>query len=196
MSLYKLVIKRLRFFSSPIKRAELAHKMINIEVSELFKDPVVARNVTCKEACSACCHTQVSVTSDEADLLASRVVQGAEVSISRLSNLSECKNDSDAFYLVDYEKRKCPFLGKDNLCTVYESRPAVCRTNHVVSAASACESKLGFENPVRLLNTHRADMIVMAAFKSNKVNGALPYMLVKALKKLEKSKTGAVVNKA
>jgi len=38
-------------------------------------------------------------------------------------------------------------------------------------------------------------MIVMAFFKNSKENGALPKMLWKALKRLEKTKSNAVVNK-
>jgi hypothetical protein len=37
---------------------------------------------------------------------------------------------------------------------------------------------------VRLLNTHSADMAIMGAFQSSKENGALPFMLFKAIDRL------------
>lgn len=194
-ALFRQTLKRLRYYSSSIKRAKLIHHLIEFEVAELFKDKVVSENVSCKQACSACCHTQVSITQDEADLLASEIVAGASVDLRRLRGLAEKGNDADEFYRTDYDQRACPFLGEDKLCQVYENRPSVCRTNHVVSDPKACETKDGSEQAVRLLNTHRADMVIMASFKHCKENGALPFMVWKALKRLGKRSSDAVVNK-
>ncbi len=156
---------------------------------------MVKENVSCKSGCSACCHTQVSITSDEASLLVKQIVSGAEVDLRRLRLLADTGNNAEEFYKLSYEDRACPFLGAGDTCTVYENRPSVCRTNHVVSEPVLCETRDGQEQAVRLLNTHRADMIMMAFFKNSKENGALPKMLWKALKRLEKTNSNAVVNK-
>lgn len=113
-----------------------------------------------------------------------------------MQDLSETQNDANQFYLKDYKDRACPFLKEDGLCSVYESRPSVCRTNHVISDPVTCETREGVEQPVRLLNTYRADMIAMAGFMSSKENGALPFMVWNTLKRLEKLPSDAVVNKA
>lgn len=194
--LFKATKKKLRLLGSPLKRANLIHKLVDLEVSELFVDPVVKENVSCGKSCTACCHTQVSVTGDEANLLANEILTGAEVDLDRLQNLATAENDAHSFYLKDYDQRACPFLKDDGLCSVYESRPTVCRTNHVVSDPIACETKGGVELPVRLLNTYRADMIAMAAFINGKENGALAFMVWNTLKRLEKPIPNAVVNKA
>lgn len=193
--LYRKTVNRLRYFNSSIKRAELVHKLVDLEMNELFKDDVISKNVTCKASCTACCHTQVSITQDEADLLAREITNGAQVDLKRMRNLSETGNDADLFYKTPYEERACPFLDDSGLCTVYENRPSVCRTNNVISDPAFCETKGGVEQPVRLLNTHKADMIIMASFKSNPENGALPQMVWKALKRLGKTTSNAIVKK-
>ncbi|MCO4756268.1 MAG: YkgJ family cysteine cluster protein [Bacteriovoracaceae bacterium] len=194
--LFKQTKKKLRLLSSSILRAELTHKLIDLEVKKLFDDPVVKENVSCKKSCSACCHTQVSVTKDEAELLATKVIDGSKVDLHRLRHLAEAGNESSLFYMSSYEQRACPFLSDEGNCEVYEDRPSVCRTNHVVSEPSLCETKQGVENPVRLLNTFKADMIIMAAFKTSQENGSLPFMLWKALKRRSKSTNDQVVIKA
>jgi Fe-S-cluster containining protein len=194
--LFRQTKKKLRHLRSPIQRAELTHKLIDLEIEQLFSDPVVSENVTCKKSCSACCHTQVSVTKDEAELLAKEVLQGTKVDIHRLRHLAEAGNESALFYKSSYEQRACPFLSQEGNCEVYENRPSVCRTNHVVSEAELCETRDGVEKPVRLLNTFKADMIIMASYKISQENGSLPFMLWKALKRQEQSKNDQVVIKA
>ncbi len=169
--------------------------MVDLEIKTLFDDDLVKENVSCKSGCAACCHTQVSITFDEAELLASKIVEGTEVDLRRLRKLADTQNNAEDFYRLSYEDRACPFLGDGNICSAYEDRPSVCRTNNVVSDPVLCETKDGNEKPVRLLNTHKADMIVMASFKNSKENGALPTMLWKALKRLRKSSSDAVVKK-
>jgi Fe-S-cluster containining protein len=194
--LFRKTKKKLRQIGSPLARAVLTHKLIDLEINQLFSDPVVKENVTCKKSCSACCHTQVSVTSDEAELLASEVLNGSEVDLGRLRLLAEAGNESELFYQFSYEQRACPFLNSEGSCEVYENRPSVCRTNHVISEAELCETRDGVEKPVRLLNTFKADMIIMAAFKTSQENGSLPFMLWKALKRRSKSTNEQVVIKA
>ena len=62
--------------------------MVDLEVKELFKDEAVTKNVSCKESCSACCHTQVSITSDEANLLVDEIVNGKKIDLRRLRLLA------------------------------------------------------------------------------------------------------------
>ena len=37
-------------------------------------------------------------------------------------------NTDDDRYLMRLENGRCPFLGKDNRCTIYAQRPDTCRT--------------------------------------------------------------------
>lgn len=180
----KEFVNKLKKHQNPIKRAKLAFKEVDNNLQELFKDERIEKLITCKLGCQSCCHTQVSVTRDESDLLAQKVVEGAEIDLEKLSLQTKSKNSHDDWYKLSYEDRGCLFLNNQGSCTVYEDRPLVCRTNYVVSDAENCNTQDGITKAVRLLNTHRADMVVMGAYQSSKENGALPYMLFKSIDKL------------
>ena len=182
--LTKTIVKRLKKHRNPAKRARLVFKEIDSQLNELFKDEIIPKLVSCKAGCQSCCHTQVSVTQDESDLLAQKIVAGTEIDLTKLSLQSKAKNSTKDWYQLSYEDRGCLFLDDEGRCTVYEDRPSVCRTNFVVSEAENCSTQDGVSKTVNLLNTHKADMIVMGAFQSSKENGALPYMLFKSLDKL------------
>ncbi|MBT7608793.1 MAG: YkgJ family cysteine cluster protein [Bacteriovoracaceae bacterium] len=180
----KAIVKRLKKHRDPAKRARLVFKEVDLHLKNQFKDESVNKLVTCKAGCEACCHTQVSVTKDEADLLSQKIVEGLEIDLEKLSVQSKVKNSSEEWYKLSYEERGCLFLDGDGYCTVYEDRPAVCRTNYVVSSAINCNTEDGVSKTVRLLNTHSADMAIVGAFQSSKENGALPYMLFKSIDNL------------
>jgi uncharacterized protein len=198
LKITKAIVKRLKKHRNPAKRARLVFKEVDLHLKELFKDETIPKLVTCKAGCQACCHTQVSVTKDEADLLAQRIVEGTDVDLERLSLQSKTKNSSEEWYKLDFDQRGCLFLDEEGCCTVYEDRPAVCRSTYVVSNAANCNTEDGISKTVRLLNTHTAHMAIIGAFQSSKENGALPYMLFKSIDNLldkEDSKETALLIK-
>ena len=69
------VIKGLRMLPDFRDRARFTHKVVTDLLNESFRNPVVKELVSCKKGCSFCCHTQVSVTEDEAKLLAEKVLK-------------------------------------------------------------------------------------------------------------------------
>ncbi|WP_417336039.1 YkgJ family cysteine cluster protein [Halobacteriovorax marinus] len=175
------LIKKLRKLSSPARRARLVHKEINKRVESLFKDPAVAKNVSCRQGCSACCHTQVSISDDESQLLKKLIDNGHEIDIEKLKRQSKASKSSSTWYRLSYEERACIFLDKNKSCSIYEHRPSVCRTNYVVGDPSDCSTEDGLEKSVRLLNTHEADMALMAGFSQCEENGAMPDLLYSLL---------------
>ena len=177
----RAIFKKLKKISDPIKRARLIHREIDQAIEEVFEDTSVKNFVSCRKGCSACCHTQVSVTQDEAKLLANLVTKGMFVDLYTLRQQAEAGNRSDTWYGLSHNQRRCPFLGSNNECRVYADRPSVCRTNYVVSEPKLCSTEDGTEKPIRLLKTDKANMIMAAHFLANEVNGALPKMLWDAL---------------
>lgn len=177
------MLKKIKNTRNPLKRARMVHREIEEQMSQLFASEVVQENVKCGRGCSFCCHTQVSVTSGEAELFAQKIIDGKEIDLKKLYTQSKVGNHAGHWYQLNYEERACVFLGEEGECSIYEDRPSVCRTNNVVSEPENCSTKDGQEKSVRLLNTHGADMIVMAYFMNSKENGALPYMLFKALER-------------
>jgi uncharacterized protein len=180
----KSIVKRLKKHRNPVKRARLVFRELDFELKELFKDKTIQKLVSCKSGCEACCHTQVSVTQYESDLLARKVIAGTTIDLDKLAIQSKAKNLAEDWYKLDYATRGCLFLDKEGRCTVYDDRPGVCRTNFVISNPDNCKTDQGGTQPVRLLITHKADMVLMGAFQSSKENGALPFMLYKSLDRL------------
>lgn len=179
-SIFEFVLQNLQRITDKFVRAKVVHEIVDEFNKEVFAHPLVEQLSPCKLGCTACCHTQVSVTDDEAQLLAKRVQEGVKINRRLLKLQMKAKNDSDAFFKIKYEDRKCIFLGDDGACTVYEDRPSVCRTNAVIGDASQCDTSVSVQ-PVRLIKTPKSDVAIYASFEHAGSSGTLPYMVGKAL---------------
>ncbi len=159
-------------------RALASHQEIDTFIAEALKNPVAEKNLKCKRSCTFCCHTQVSVTQDEVELLIHEVKQkGIKLDLERLKLQSLVSEYSKDFYRLDYEDRKCVFLNDQGECGIYEHRPAVCRINYSFSEPIQCSTEDGIEKTQRLLRIDKADLVIMAAFKLSKRVGSLPRLL-------------------
>lgn len=180
LSIVKKMLKRLKKISSSLERARLIHKSIEEYNQEVFSHPLVKELSPCKLGCSACCHTQVSVTSDEAELLAMHINNGLEIDREKLKSLMLAGNDDDKYFAIPYQDRACIFLDSKGACRVYADRPAVCRTNAVLGPASQCDTSTTIQ-PTRLIRTPKSDMVTYASFMFAKTSGSLPHMVGKVL---------------
>ncbi len=191
------IIHHLKKISSPLERARFVHHVVDDYNREVFAHPLVKELSPCKKGCTGCCHTQVSITEDEAQLLASRVQEGVKIDYALLQKQMNAGNCSDEFYKLSYESRKCVFLGTEGLCQVYEDRPSVCRTNAVLGAASQCSTENGISNnqSLRLIKTAKADMAIVGSFFASKKSGTLGFMLGQILSKTT-SKNGPIKKKS
>lgn len=84
----------------------------------------------CRRGCYSCCHIPVVVTSAEARLLAA--VSGRSMTIRQDSmTVQQFIDGADHSALASGDEHRgipCPFLA-DGDCSVYETRPAACRTH-------------------------------------------------------------------
>lgn len=181
------VAKKLNKFSTPEQKARFVHKQIEKYNLEILSDPLVKSHLSCKLGCKGCCHSQVSVTYEEASLLALRIKEGVNIDLKKLYTQSLAGDDSKKWYALDHETRGCVFLDDKGLCQVYEDRPAVCRTNNVISDPQLCSTEDGEEKAIHLLNTFQSDMAVYAAFRESHKTGAMANILWQKLEELEKS---------
>lgn len=201
LSISQFVIDHLKKISSPLERARFVHNVVDDYNRQVLAHPIVQNLSPCKAGCSGCCHTQVSVTEDEADLLISRINEGVKINYSALENQMKAGNDSDEFYKMSYDERRCVFLGTDDTCQVYSDRPSVCRTNTVLGEASQCSSTddvIG-KQAIRLVKTPLADMAIMGSFLASRDNGALAQMIGSRIfknKRLSPAKTVPVHKKS
>jgi len=185
-SISDFMIAHLKKIDSPIERAQFVHDAVDDYNLEVFAHPLVKELVACKVGCSACCHTQVSITEDEAELLSQKVLSGIKIDYALLRKQMDAKNEEISFNKLSYEERKCVFLGDDQTCQVYDDRPSVCRTNAVLGSPIQCSPNVasGEKQSLRLVKTSKADMAIMASFILSRSSGTLANMLgVKLLKK-------------
>lgn len=184
------VITTLSKILNPIERVRFVHDMIDQEMSDLNQNEAVKKLTACQKGCAACCHTQVSVTKDEANLLTDRIMQGHPINWDNFHLQVKAENNTTDFMSINYKNRACLFLDSDNACSVYEDRPSVCRTNAVVGNAEQCKNDDGQFRTQQILNTYNADMIIMGAYMHSEENGALPSMIWKSL--CEKNKQNII----
>lgn len=175
----QFVIDHLQKISSPLERARFVHHVVDDYNREVFAHPLVQKFLPCQVGCSGCCHTQVGITEDEAELLIENINEGLKIDYAILHNQVKAGNNPEDFYQLSYENRKCIFLGTDNSCQVYNDRPSVCRTNAVLGNASQCYPHVGEGEPqiLRLVKTEQADMAIMGSFFMSKESGNLAHML-------------------
>ncbi len=167
----------------PITRATKSHDYIESYMSQIMENDVVKKSLACGNGCSACCHTQVSINSDEAELLSQLVIDGnAHIDLKKLYIQGNVENDPAKWFQLPYTLRGCVFLDEKGSCTIYENRPIVCRTNNVLGEASQCDTRDGVEKPLRLLNTHKSDIVTIAAYNAAGKGGTLPHMLWESLR--------------
>lgn len=79
------------------------------------------KSMKCKKGCSACCYTDLSIFTVEADRIKEWFNDLASEEKSRLRNLWQSPVQSGA----------CAFLYNDE-CTIYDSRPIICRSHGVL----------------------------------------------------------------
>ncbi|MFA6238360.1 MAG: YkgJ family cysteine cluster protein [Bacteriovorax sp.] len=182
-SISQFIIEHLKKISSPLEKARFVHNVVDDYNKEVFSHPLVKELSPCKTGCSACCHTQVSVTEDEAELLISRITDGIKIDYALLKTQMKAGDNSDEFYKLSFEDRKCIFLSSDKTCQVYNDRPSVCRTNAVIGEAAQCSTTDGIreKQTLRLIKTPQSDMAIMGSFLASKRSGSLALMLGRIL---------------
>jgi Fe-S-cluster containining protein len=182
LAISHFIIEHLNKIKSSTERARFVHNVIDEYNKEVFAHPILKELVPCKTGCTACCHTQVSVTDDEAALLIANIDGGVEIDYKLLEKQAAAGNDPVLFFNIPYKDRKCIFLDSAGGCRVYEDRPSVCRTNAVVGDASQCDTSTNQPASLRLVKTSKADMAIFGAFYNAKESGTLPMMIAKLLK--------------
>jgi uncharacterized protein len=189
----RLITSKLRKTYEPSKRARYIYSEVDKRVNTLVTQENFSELIKCKEGCSSCCHTQVSVTKEEATLLGQKVIDGLSINWTNFYIQAKAGDNAKSFYQIPYEQRACIFLNKEGSCRIYDDRPSVCRTNLVVSNPELCSTRNGQEQSVQLVKTFEADMVVYASFLNSRSAGSLPRMVWQHLS--EKGATaGSVVS--
>lgn len=115
-------------------------------------------------------------------MLADRVINDQiGIDLRKLYIQGDVENNARGWFDLPYEMRRCVFLDEEGMCKVYEDRPSVCRTNNAFNDPVDCDTSDGVEKPLRLLNTDKADIAMIASYEVAGEGGTLPLLLWKAL---------------
>ena len=98
----------------------------------------------CASGCAACCHTQISVFESEAAVIAAGVQGLPDAELVKLrSALEAASSEAGRAKGTTPDGKKavaCLFLDK-NMCSIYEFRPTICRTQGMAIQYKLSEAK-------------------------------------------------------
>ncbi|WP_449221191.1 YkgJ family cysteine cluster protein [Tistrella mobilis] len=93
--------------------------------------------LACTGGCAACCHLFVAVPPGVAEAMAAHILatRPQEARAQLVAELDEAARAAAAMADPARLRRRCPLLGADDRCTVYDVRPPACRAFTSTSAA-------------------------------------------------------------
>ena len=140
--------------------------------------PELAKQIKCGEGCAFCCYNQVDISGDEALLIKAVCEEdGIEIDITRLRLQAE-KKDIKAWNKLTPSKKRCVFLDKSNLCSIYEYRPAACRKLYVITDPEFCNLKK-IQKVGKFVDWHVE--VLASAILNGSRNGPLAEVLLEVL---------------
>ena len=127
----------------------------------------VNNKIQCDKGCSACCHSEVTITDLEAQVLRSFCKKNNLDLNTELMQKQVGKYGEDWLGL-DWESRKCMFLNDQGACSVYEARPGVCRKHLVISDPVKCGVRGAVQVKDRIFNLE-IELLVSAMWQIRKI---------------------------
>jgi Fe-S-cluster containining protein len=176
-SLFSKFTAKLLEFEPGVRRGVALHQLMDRELK-------AASHVTvsCAKGCAGCCHYEVEVTRDEAEVLRAVVLGGVPIDRPRLELQAARERKSPEWNRYGSPENRCVFLGEDGGCRIYEHRPSICRKHMVTSPAAACTTAGAPVAPVQIL---LAEILLSAALSlgtDEGSHGSLARMLRTALR--------------
>ena len=159
------VTSELRLRTTPqqaVDFIEVLHSNLD-NVVRLANSPDMA--LECKAGCSHCCNVRVEISEPEALRIARHI---AALAPEQTAGLVPCLQRNSALRATSQERSPCAFLRND-LCSIYELRPASCRKAHSLSVA-ACEVGAS-EIPQNLLLGLQCETLIAGTNAAYRVNG-------------------------
>lgn len=160
-------------------RAAKVHALIE-EQNRKFSAP----KISCEKGCGFCCHLEVEITEDDAELLANSILsKNLKIDEDLLLQQASRERLDKAWKRGFVAENRCVMLDETNSCRSYEERPSTCRKHAVVSPARECGPRKGSPVPVIIPMSE----IIHSAHVNLAGNGvgSLPRLLVRALKRRE-----------
>ncbi len=127
-------IQHLRPITPGSQRAKESAALIDLE-----NDRASHIKTSCQKGCASCCNLEIEITAEDAELLAQAVIENnIPFDKERLIEQASRKRLDPLWERRVHSENRCVLLNAENACSVYESRPMVCRKHAVVSPADDC----------------------------------------------------------
>lgn len=138
-------------------------RRVHAEIDKLIAASPVPANSVCTRKCNYCCHIQVTCNEDEADLLV-EVIKDRKIVIPRAKLEQQSRMSEDDYMGTDKERSACIFL-KNGECSIYEDRPATCRSYFAAVTTENCRRAYSGEQNIniRVCVSASVDTFVAAA---------------------------------
>lgn len=149
-----------------------AYQTIDTLISEGFeKDPTPVSCHSCNAA--YCCHQNVDICEAEAFVINQYCLEN-NIFIPKEYLQEQLSHDSNAIGLSNCSA--CVFL-KCNRCTIYQVRPACCRTLYVATPQEFCDIK-NYHNNITFISNNVAEIMKLAIFNNGGNSGRMPELLL------------------
>jgi Fe-S-cluster containining protein len=163
-----------------VERARKTHQLINAENA---KNTHI--KTSCFKGCGSCCHLEVEITRDDAELLAESILEKKiAIDENRLKSLALRTRQDLAWQTGVSPENRCVLLDDEDVCRNYDSRPSVCRKHSVTSPASDCLTQ-GASAVATLIPMNEIIMSAVINLSQNEF-GSFARMLSNALEKRKK----------
>ena len=135
------------------------------QINKSNEEAEMAKKSSCRAGCSHCCYQGITVTDEEAQLIA-EVVDRYKIDV----DMKQLKRQKDwgrqDYFRAKRRYSRCAFL-IDNECSIYEARPAACRNFFVSSEPENCKNKYRSDRrnyPIQSVFNPEAHVIASALY--------------------------------
>lgn len=150
------------------------------KIDQVYQDG--GQPISCAAGCAACCHARVDVSKHEKRLILTHLKQNKmKIDKDRLAIQAQALREG-RWDQLPFADRKCVFLDENSRCSIYESRPLLCRRYFVTSDKKHCYDE-NWSHIARVTNPD-ADGFLSAVFTKFKFE-ALPIFLSENLDKID-----------
>lgn len=132
------------------KKVVLKHGQINPKLPASYIRDLVEKYLSnpespsCRKGCNHCCYIPNYTTKEEVSLALELFERkGGTLDLNLVEKQASYSGAYGSGFdrFLKFKERRCPFLGSDGLCGVYEKRPVTCIVHSVSSPAKNCNTQ-------------------------------------------------------